>query len=123
MNALWVALGGAIGAVARFGVSEIGVRLSHGFPWQTLAVNVVGCFAMGIVAGLLQIRQPLPDFLRPFLITGVLGGFTTFSAFALDFSVLVERQSHVEAFGYAVGSVVLSLVAVFAGLALTRSLV
>lgn len=122
MNAFWVALGGAIGAVLRFGANEIGAKLAPQFPWHTFAVNVAGCLAMGVIAGLVQAKFQLSDSLRLFLTTGILGGFTTFSAFALDFAVLFERQSHAAALGYMMGSVVFSLGAVFAGLALARML-
>ncbi len=122
MNALWVAAGGALGAAARYGVNEIGVRLSPAFPWHTIAVNVAGCFAMGLLTGLLQSKLQLSEAARLFLITGILGGFTTFSAFAIDFAHLAERKAFLDAFGYAFGSVVLSLVAVFAGLNLARTL-
>ena len=120
---LWVALGGAIGSAARFGVNVwSGRMLGMAFPWHTLIVNVVGCLAMGMLIELMALRFNAGNDTRAFLTTGVLGGFTTFSAFSLDFALLVERKSLWLAGAYAASSVVLSLVAVFAGLYLIRAL-
>ena len=121
MTFLWVALGGAIGSMARYGVNVASARLIGGsFPWHTLTVNVLGCFIMGVIVELLALRLNAGNDLRAFLTTGILGGFTTFSAFALDFALLVERKSFMAASSYAVASVALSLMAVFAGLYLVR---
>jgi CrcB protein len=118
---LWVALGGALGAAARHGVNIWSGRLfGSDFPWHTLIVNVLGCFVMGLLTGLLALKLDLSQEARAFLTTGILGGFTTFSAFSLDFALLVERKVHLAAGAYAAGSVLLSLVAVFAGLHLIR---
>jgi CrcB protein len=120
---LWVAVGGAIGAAARHGVNVWSGRwFGTEFPWHTLSVNLIGCFAMGLLTGLLALRLSLPQEARAFLATGILGGFTTFSAFALDFAMLVERKALVTAGIYAAASVLLSLVAVFSGLWLMRAL-
>ena len=120
---MWVALGGAIGSAARFGVNVwSGRMLGMAFPWHTLIVNVVGCLAMGMLIELMALRFNAGNDTRAFLTTGVLGGFTTFSAFSLDFALLVERKSLWLAGAYAASSVVLSLVAVFAGLYLIRAL-
>jgi CrcB protein len=119
----WVALGGAIGASARYGVNVLSGRLfGDAFPWHTLIVNVAGCFAMGLLVGLMAFRLNVGQDMRAFLTTGILGGFTTFSAFALDFAVLAERKAWAAAGGYAAGSVLLSLLAIFAGLMLARSM-
>ena len=120
MTFLSVALGGAIGASARFAVNLAAARLfGMGFPVGTLCVNVLGSFAMGVLAVLLLDRaSPL----APFLLTGVLGGFTTFSAFSLDTLMLWERGPPVLALVYVILSVAASLLAVFAGLALGRSI-
>ena len=117
---LSVALGGAIGASARFAVNLAAARLfGMGFPVGTLCVNVLGSFAMGVLAVLLLDRaSPL----APFLLTGVLGGFTTFSAFSLDTLMLWERGQPGLALVYVILSVAASLLAVFAGLALGRSI-
>jgi fluoride exporter len=121
---LWVALGGGIGAAARHGVNVWSGRiLGTEFPWHTLIVNVAGCFAMGLLTGLLALKLNLSQEARAFLTTGILGGFTTFSAFSLDLALLMERKAHLAAGAYAAGSVVLSLAAVFAGLHLIRLIV
>jgi CrcB protein len=120
---LWVALGGAIGSAARHGVNVwAGRMLGAGFPWATLAVNVIGCFAMGILIELMARKLDVSLETRAFLATGILGGFTTFSAFSLDFALLVERKSYALAGAYAASSVALSLAAAFAGLHLVRAL-
>jgi CrcB protein len=120
---LWVALGGALGSAARYGVNVWSARLlGTGFPWHTLIVNVVGCFVMGALVELMALKLNVGNETRAFLTTGILGGFTTFSAFSLDFALLVERKSYGAALGYGVGSVALSLIAVFAGLSLVRTL-
>ena len=120
MTFLSVALGGAIGASARFAVNLAAARLfGMGFPVGTLCVNVLGSFAMGVLAVLLLDRaSPL----APFLLTDVLGGFTTFSAFSLDTLMLWERGQPGLALVYVILSVAASLLAVFAGLALGRSI-
>lgn len=116
-----VALGGAVGSVLRYGVNSAGLAwLGPGFPWWTLAVNVLGSFAMGIVAAGMLLRGGSDD-VRALVATGVLGGFTTFSAFSLDFAQLLERGQSASALAYAGVSVALSLAAVFAGLALARA--
>ena len=120
---LWVALGGAIGSAARYGVNVWSGRLlGSEFPWHTFFVNVLGCFAMGALVELMALKLNLNNDTRAFLTTGILGGFTTFSAFSLDFALLVERKSYGAAAAYGAGSVALSLIAVFAGLSLVRTL-
>jgi CrcB protein len=117
-----IALGGALGAVLRFMLSSVTVRLfGTGFPWGTFAVNLLGCFAMGVVASLVLLRaDPYWQRNAPLLMTGILGGFTTFSAFALETHQLIERERLVAAAAYAGGSVVLGVAALVAGLALGR---
>ncbi|MGI9404852.1 MAG: CrcB family protein, partial [Hyphomicrobiaceae bacterium] len=90
------------------------------FPWGTLTVNVLGSFLMGILIGFLALRVSGGENLRVFLAVGVLGGFTTFSAFSLDVFYLMERKSHGLAFLYASASVFLSIAALFIGLYLAR---
>ncbi len=120
---LWVALGGAIGSAARYGVNVWSGRiLGSEFPWHTFIVNVAGCFTMGVLVSLMALKLNVGLEIRSFLTTGILGGFTTFSAFSLDFALLVERKTYGAALAYGVGSVVLCLIAVFAGLYLVRSL-
>src|SRR5206468_8698439 len=92
----------------------------YGFPFGTLIVNVAGSFLMGLFAGYFAYRAGVPQHVRLFLTTGILGGFTTFSAFSLDTALLVERHSYGLAAGYAVGSVAASVSALFFGLAVFR---
>jgi fluoride exporter len=118
---MWVATGGALGSVGRYALGTSLTRvLGPGFPWGTLVVNVAGSLAMGILAFGLAHRWPGAEHLRIFLMTGILGGFTTFSAFSLDAMVLAQRGEVAWAAAYVLGSVVLSLVAVMAGFALAR---
>lgn len=120
---MWISLGGAIGAFSRYMVTSMtGHLLGHGFPWGTMIVNVVGSFIMGALISYMGIKWSTSMEMRAFLTTGVLGGFTTFSAFSLDFAILYERKQMVAAFGYAAGSLGLALLAVFAGLVLVRAI-
>lgn len=123
MTVFWVALGGAIGSAARYTVNVWSGRiLGAAFPWHTLVVNIAGCFIMGVLVELMALKLNVSNDVRAFLTTGILGGFTTFSAFSLDFALLVERKTYGLAGAYAAGSVVVSLIAVFAGLYLVRAL-
>jgi CrcB protein len=116
---LQVAAGGALGAAARYLVNTAVLRaLGPGFPWATLTVNVLGSFLMG--AAVAAMAKWGGHRLAPFLVTGVLGGFTTFSAFSLDVSSLYERGEILAAAGYVTASVVLSVGALFAALWLFR---
>jgi CrcB protein len=118
---LIVFLGAGIGGALRHGVNVGAARLwGFGFPYGTLVVNVAGSFAMGLLAGYFAFRPGIGQHLRLFLTTGILGGFTTFSAFSLDTALLVERHSYGMAAGYVVGSVAASVSALFFGLALFR---
>jgi CrcB protein len=118
---LSVALGGAIGAVARYLVSlGTGRLLGAGFPWGTLAVNVIGSFLMGLLVVVLAQKGGIR--MAPFLMTGVLGGFTTFSAFSLDAVVLFERGNLGQAAGYVMASVGLSLGAIVLAMILARGM-
>jgi CrcB protein len=121
MIVLWVALGGGIGAAARYGVNVWSGRvLGTEFPWHTLIVNVVGCFIMGLLTGLMAQKLNLSPEARAFLTTGILGGFTTFSAFSLEAALMIERGELGTALGYALASVIGSVLALFAGLAIAR---
>ncbi len=117
-----VALGGAIGASARFLMASfINGRLGLGFPWGTLLVNLVGCFGIGIAATLLLQRgDPAYVRLAPFFIPGILGGFTTFSAFTLETFQLMDRGRFDLALAYSLGSVGLGLAALVLGLWVAR---
>ena len=119
---LLAAAGGALGSSARYLVNVgAGKLLGMGFPWGTLIVNIAGCFVMGLLVGLGATRLTITDEARIFLMTGILGGLTTFSAFSADFALLVERKNFGLAALYIGSSVALSLFAVFAGLYLIRS--
>ena len=119
---LIVFLGAGLGGALRHGVNVASTRLfGFSFPYGTLIVNVVGSFAMGLLAGYFAYRPGIPQHMRLFLTTGILGGFTTFSTFSLDAAVLVERHSFGLAAGYLVGSVTAGLAALFLGLAVFRS--
>ena len=115
-------LGAGIGGALRHGVNVGAARmLGYGFPFGTLIVNVAGSFAMGLLAGYFAYRTGINQHLRLFVTTGVLGGFTTFSAFSLDSALLIERHAYAQVAIYVLVSVLVSLVAVFAGLALFRT--
>lgn len=120
---LLVAIGGALGSVARYLTGLFALRwLGPGFPWGTLTVNIVGGFAIGLFAELIARRFDGSAELRVFIVTGILGGFTTFSAFSLEVTAMAERGDYAMAGTYIVCSVVISVAAVFAGLALARAL-
>lgn len=116
-----VAAGGALGSAARYIVTVLVQRLvGTGFPWWTISVNVIGSFIMGVLVTAIALRWSMGQAGQAFLMVGVLGGFTTFSAFSLDVATLVERDVAMAAGGYVLGSVILSIVALFAGMAMTR---
>ncbi len=118
---LFVAAGGAIGAVARFGLmSGIGHWLGHGFPWGTLAVNIIGSVLLGVlieVSALLW--SPSPE-VRAMLVVGLLGAFTTFSAFSMDTYILFDRGMLFQAIGYVTASVAICVMGFWGGIAVTR---
>jgi CrcB protein len=119
---LIVFIGAGIGGAVRHGVNVGAARLfGYGFPFGTLIVNIAGSFLMGLFAGFFAFRPGIGQHVRLFLTTGVLGGFTTFSAFSLDAALLIERHAFGMAAGYIVGSVAASLSALFFGLAIFRS--
>ena len=123
MNYLIVFLGAGIGGMLRHAVNIAAVRPGWtSFPVATLAVNVSGSFVMGLAAGVFALRLGLPQPVRLFLMTGVLGGYTTFSAFSLDAAILWERGRSGLAALYVAGSVAFAIGGLFAGLALARTL-
>ncbi len=118
-----VAAGGALGAMARYATGLAMVRAfgSGGWPWGTFAVNLVGGLLIGLVTGWIALKsQGTSEAVRLFAVVGVLGGFTTFSAFSLELVQMLERREMAMAAGYALASVFLSVVAVFVGLIIMR---
>ena len=124
MNLLLVGFGGAFGAICRYllGV-QAGRTLGSGWPYGTLAANLIGGLLMGVLAGVLAYRGGADqEKWRLLLGVGVLGGFTTFSAFSLETALMIERKAYGSAAAYSLVSVVLSVAALFAGLLLARRL-
>ncbi|ODT06213.1 MAG: camphor resistance protein CrcB [Mesorhizobium sp. SCN 65-20] len=118
-----VAVGGAVGASLRHLANLVSLRLfGPNFPWGTVVINIVGSLAMGLFIGWLARKAGASNELRLFVATGILGGFTTFSAFSLDFATLWERGSLAAAAFYASASVVGAILALFFGLWLARSI-
>lgn len=117
------ALGGALGALARWGLAEALPHGSGDWPWSTLLVNLIGCFAIGALLAVLLARFPRSPWLRPFLAVGVLGGFTTYSTFAVDVVRLTGAGHQVLAVAYVLASVLGGVLAVLAGLLLGRAAV
>ena len=115
-------MGGAIGAAARYGAGVAVVRMTglHGFPLGVLSVNIVGSFLMGVFV-VLAAQKGLTHW-SPFVMTGILGGFTTFSAFSLEAMTLYERGATAQAASYVALSVVLSIAGLAAGLWLARGI-
>jgi CrcB protein len=114
--------GGVLGALARWGVSQALPSPADGWPWATLLVNLTGCALIGVLLAVLTTRFPTHPWLRPFLATGVLGGYTTFSTFTVDAVRLVDAGAGGTAAGYVAASVLGGLLAVVAGLAAGRAL-
>ncbi len=121
---IFVFLGGGFGAAARHGVNLLSTRLGGtAYPWGTFCINVLGSLVIGLLAEWFALRTQLPPNLRLFLITGILGGFTTFSAFALEVGLLHERGANAAAVFYAFSSVVCAVGAMFIGMYAIRHLV
>jgi fluoride exporter len=117
-----VFFGAGIGGLLRLAANRAGIYLSLSFPWSTLFVNVSGSLAIGLIAGWFALRSQAGQTLRLFLTTGILGGYTTFSAFALDTALLWERGQAWGSVFYVASSVLLSIAGVFLGLAIIRQL-
>jgi fluoride exporter len=113
---LLAALGGALGSLARWTIAQALPRSSGNWPWATLTVNLAGCLLIGVLLAVLAARRPDDEHLRTFLGTGVLGGFTTFSAFAVEVADLLRAGAPVIAAGYVAVSVIGGLIAVAVGL-------
>lgn len=122
MNFLLVMIGGAIGSAGRYAVGKATLgAFGPDYPWGTLAVNLIGGFLMGLLAGILA-RSGGSEQTRLLIGVGMLGGFTTFSAFSLDAVTMIERGQWGVAVTYALVSVIGSVLALFGGLAITRAL-
>lgn len=121
-NFLLIAAGGAIGAVSRHLTGQWALRaLGPEWPYGTFLINIAGGLLMGVFIGWLsQAGRADANALRAFFAVGILGGFTTFSAFSLEVVLLIERKQWLNAFGYALGSVVLAVLALFVGLLIAR---
>lgn len=118
-----VAVGGALGSVLRYGLSNwVHSFVGRGFPYGTLAVNVLGCLAMGILFVLFVERSSESTLWRAGLIIGLLGGFTTFSAFSIETFSLLEQGAMAKAIGYVAASLMLCLGATWLGVLLARQL-
>jgi CrcB protein len=120
---LLVFFGGGLGASLRHLINLTCARcIGIGFPWGTFIINITGSTVMGLIAGYLAFKGEASQPWRLFIMTGILGGYTTFSAFSLDTALLYERGELGLAAAYVLGSVVLSIAGLFAGLALMRHL-
>ncbi len=123
MNYLLVFIGGGLGSSLRHAINMVSARyLGTAFPYHTFIINITGSTVMGLIAGYLAFKGDAAQSWRLFLMTGILGGYTTFSAFSLDTAMLYERGEIGIALFYVLGSVVFSIAGLFAGLALVRHL-
>jgi len=121
MQYVLVFIGGGLGATLRHLVNLTCARcMAPGFPWGTFIINITGSTVMGLIAGYLAFKGEASQPWRLFLMTGVLGGYTTFSAFSLDTALLYERGELGLALAYVLGSVAISIAGLFAGLAVVR---
>ena len=118
MNMMFaVAAGGAIGATGRFLMGRLMLTvMGPGFPWGTLSVNILGSFLLGFIVYLMATRYSLSHIWQGFLVIGVLGGFTTFSAFSLEVALMLQKNEIGAAAFYAFGSILIGVLALFAGL-------
>jgi fluoride exporter len=119
MAYLLAAIGGALGALARWGLSEA-LPSPGGWPWATLLVNITGCFLLGLLLAVLGRRSPQPAWVPPFVGVGILGGYTTYSTFAVEVVVLVDDGAPALAAGYLLLSVAGGIAAVAAGAVTAR---
>jgi CrcB protein len=124
MAYLIVFLGGGIGAALRHGINLAAVQLAgRSFPYGTMFINVTGSLVMGLIAEYFALKSNLPRTWLLFLTTGILGGYTTFSAFSLETALLYERGEIWAAGLYVLGSVVLAITGLFVGLAIVRAVI
>jgi CrcB protein len=120
-TALGVAVAGAVGALARYGI-DLRIRQHGLFPWSTFVVNVTGAFVLGLVFALFVERSSLPDWVRTALTIGLLGAYTTFSTFCYETLRLIEGRAYGMAMLNAFGGIALGVAAVFAGMWLGRAM-
>jgi fluoride exporter len=124
MGFLIVFFGGGLGAALRHGINIVSARaFGTEFPYGTLIINVLGSLAMGLIIEYFALKTELPQRMRLFLTTGILGGFTTFSTFSLEAALLYERGAVMSSAIYVIASVVLAIAGLFAGLTIVRALV
>ena len=120
---LAVAVGGAVGALARYGLDRLIERRSEAvFPWSTFTINVTGCLVIGAVIAALVDRHRTPLWLRLGLTVGVVGGYTTFSTFAQETLDLIEENHLAVAAAYSLGSIAVGVAAVYLGMLIGRTL-
>ncbi|WP_328615518.1 fluoride efflux transporter CrcB [Amycolatopsis sp. NBC_00355] len=115
-----VAAGGVLGACARYGATLVWPTAAGGFPWTTFWINVTGCAAMGVLMAVITAMPATHPLVRPFLGTGILGGYTTFSTYAIDAQHLLDGGHALTALLYLVATVAAALAAVWATATLTR---
>ena len=121
---LAVAIGGAIGAIARFQLSQLFIkRFSGDFIYNIMVANIVGCFLMGVCYEFMTLKMNVGLEWRAFFLVGVLGSFTTFSSFALDVFILVERGNFLNAGMYILSSVLFSIFGLFVGIYIMRTII
>jgi CrcB protein len=116
-----IAIGGGLGALARYGLSLLLPTRPDQFPWGTFVINTVGCLLIGVLMVLITEVWPAHRLVRPFLGVGVLGGFTTFSTYALEIRNLLRPGTVVTAFGYLAGTFLAAMLAALAGVWITRT--
>ena len=118
---LWIALGGALGTMARYATGiYVGRWLGTAFPWSTLLINILGSFLIGVFAESFALQWDTSQSTRAFLIIGICGGYTTFSTFSLDIVTLLNRGEAALALTYVLASVVIGLAGLYAGLQAVR---
>jgi len=117
---VYVGLGGALGAMARVALTSVLPPSAFHMPIKIMIVNILGCFILGTIVEIFALYAHMPQGVQHFLVQGLLGGFTTFSAFALEFGLLFEKNSYVLACSYVVLSVVLSILFFFMGMRIPR---
>lgn len=122
MHYFLIGCGGALGAMARVAIGALLPVSVLGMPLQILCINFLGCLSIGLFTEILALYGHASMNLRSFLVPGFLGGFTTFSAFAVEFGLLYEKGAYILAFFYAIISVVVNLAAFFAGLKIIKTL-